>query len=64
MAKPGRKRLIDRPITKQINVPESVAAKVDLLLYNPRTGEQRHGAWAQLVTKLLREWLREQGVSV
>jgi hypothetical protein len=64
MAKAGRKRLLDRPVAKQINVPESVALKVDFLLHNPRTDTRRHGAWSALVTQLLREWLAQKGVSL
>lgn len=61
MAKAGRKRLAERPIARQIHIPETVVAKVDLILYNPRTGVRRHGAWSALVTQLLREWLEKQG---
>ena len=60
MAKPAR---IDRPIKKNLSLPESLVTKVDLLLYNSVENKVPFGAWQELVTRLLNEWLStQQGV--
>lgn len=56
----GRRPLIDRPCGVEVNVPETVWAKVNLLLLDPVTGGRKKGAWSTLVTGLLRKWLEEQ----
>lgn len=59
MAKPAR---IDRPIKKNLSLPESLVTRVELLLYNEVEKKVPFGAWQELVTRLLDEWLLQQGV--
>jgi hypothetical protein len=56
----ARSRLTDTPIKKRLNIPESVAAEVDLELFDPVLGKPRFGGWSGLVTQLLRDWLAER----
>lgn len=53
----GRKPAVDRPERKNITIPTSVLAKVELALYSSIEGRVPHGSWSELVTGLLREWL-------
>lgn len=57
MAKRGRKELADPPVEKALSLPSSLVAEVELRLYDPATGKVKYGAFAQLVERLLREWL-------
>lgn len=50
MPKPPR---ADRPVEKAINLPQSLVAKVDLLLWSPLEGKVPHGAWAGYVKGLI-----------
>jgi len=56
----GRKTLTDRPVEWKVSIPSSIAAPTALLLSDPLTGRPRHGARAELITRLLREWLATQ----
>jgi hypothetical protein len=54
MARP--KRCI-RPIQKNISLPETLVAEVDLLLYSELEGRVPYGAWTVLTQRLLEEHL-------
>jgi hypothetical protein len=56
----GRKPNMDRPIGVEIHIPESVMARVSLLLFDPVRGARKHGAMSALVSQLLREWVEKQ----
>lgn len=56
----GRKARVDRPVRKVIYIPESLAAQVDLLLFDPLMGKTRYGELSKVATELLREWLDKQ----
>jgi len=56
MARPFK---TDRPIQWRCNIPESVAAKVELRLWDPLRHTVRLGARSELVTHLLRGWLED-----
>ena len=55
----GRKPLADPPISKELSLPSSLVAEVELRLYDPSTGKPKYGAFAQLVERLLRDWIRQ-----
>lgn len=57
MGKRGRRQNRDKPIEWSVNIPESVANEVELLLSNPLTGKPVYGAKSSLLTTALREWL-------
>lgn len=57
MPKPAR---IDRPVEKNLSLPGTVVAQVDLHLYSELEGRVPHGAWRNLITELLTSWLREK----
>lgn len=50
-------RKIDRPVEKSINLPQSLCAQVDLLLYSELEGRVPFAAWKTLVETLLTEWI-------
>ena len=54
----ARKFHVDPPIKLQINVPRSVLDKVEILLFDPVTGQRKYGALSEFVTRLLREELQ------
>lgn len=58
MPKPKK---VDRPVNKKIAIPESITLLVDLELYSELEGRVPHGAWGELVTRLLGSWLVRQG---
>ncbi len=58
----GRKKNPDRPMETKLSIPESVLARVSLILVDPVTGGRKYGSMSALVTQLLRQWLKEQGV--
>jgi len=56
---PRKKKLIpSKP--KTIQIPEDVYNRVELLLMNPSRGKAEFGAWSDLITSLLREWVMKQ----
>ena len=57
----GRKKNLDRPIGVELHIPETVFARVSLLLFDPVRGARKHGALSALVVGLLREWMEKQG---
>lgn len=56
----GRKPLADPPVSKELSLPSSLVAEVELRLYDPTTGRVRYGAFAALVERLLREYLDKE----
>lgn len=57
----GRKAFAEKKVRwPGIELPESLATKVDLLLTDPLTGKVKYGARTQLFEQLLREWLGAQ----
>lgn len=57
MAKPPR---VDRPVSKNLSLPTSVIAQVELKLFSEVEGRVPHGMLSTLVTELLKQWLQAQ----
>jgi hypothetical protein len=53
----GRNRKTIRPIEKNISLPETLVAEVDLLLYSELEGRVPYGAWKGLVQALLEKFV-------
>lgn len=53
-----RNRVPSKPRT--VYLPHDLEAKVTLLLMSASRGKPKQGAWSDLVTALLREWLARQ----
>jgi hypothetical protein len=49
----------ERTIAKKVYLPESLAGTIDLLLVDDMRRKPRYGAFSQLVTKLLNEYLAQ-----
>jgi len=56
----GRKPHIDPPAKFEVSIPTSLAARVELLLYDPIAGKPRYGGRSQLVQELLSQWVAGQ----
>lgn len=56
----GRKSHADSPKRWDLTLPSSVAEAVEDQLRDPLTGRVIYGARNKLLTKLLREWLRDR----
>jgi len=56
----GRPPLADRPVRWTIWLPSSVANEIQLLLADPARLRIPDGARSDLITQLLREWLRSR----
>ena len=50
----------DPPVEWRVNVPESLAAQIELLLFDPVRNTIRYGGRSRLITALLREWAEKQ----
>lgn len=57
-----RKLNIDRPVAKNIVLPTSLIAHVDLILFSELEGRVPYGAWKTYVEALIREDLRKRGI--
>lgn len=57
MSKRGRKPLLVPTVAWKCQIPENIAAKIDLFLLDPIRGVPIYGARSELVTRLLREYL-------
>jgi hypothetical protein len=55
----GRTRKTIRPIEKNISLPETLVAEVDLLLYSELEGRVPYGAWKGLVQMLLEKFVED-----
>jgi hypothetical protein len=53
----GRPPRTFRVVNWKVQVPETTAGPIELLLCNPLTGRPQYGARGALVTRLLDEWL-------
>ena len=47
-----RPRKLDRPVRLEISLPESLHAKLSILLFSPAEGCIPKGAWSEFVTIL------------
>lgn len=56
-----RPRLTDRPKQFNVQLPESLYAKLRVELYSELEGRVPHGALSELVQSLVRNWLIERG---
>ena len=57
---PGRKKLIDPPVRWRLNLPQSLATLIDLMLYDPVMGEVGYGQRSQYITRLIKEDLAKR----
>lgn len=57
---PGRSPLVDRPVRKELSLPSSIVAEVELRLYDPSLQRVKYSAFSALVERLLREWLEKE----
>lgn len=55
----SRPRKVIRTVNKHLSLPENVVAQVDLQLFSEVEGRIPTGAYQELVTALLMEWLRD-----
>ena len=53
----GRKPNADPPTEWYISLPSTLAAKVELLLYDPVTQKAQYGGRSGLIQTLLRTWV-------
>jgi metal-responsive CopG/Arc/MetJ family transcriptional regulator len=56
----GRRARIDKPVRWEVSLPTSLAAEVELHIFDPVRRTQAFGARSALVSRLLREWLEQQ----
>jgi metal-responsive CopG/Arc/MetJ family transcriptional regulator len=56
----GRNSRVDRPTRWEVSIPTSLAAEVELYLFDPVRRKQAFGIRSALVQRLLRAWLDEQ----
>jgi len=57
MPRPAR---TDRPVSKHLHLPESLAGKVELLLFSELEGKVPHGAWQAFICRLVEEHFQRQ----
>jgi hypothetical protein len=57
MSRRGRPPNVERPIEWRVNVPENVAAQVELRLLDPVSGRPRYAVRSKLIAVLLERWL-------
>jgi len=57
MPRPAR---TDRPVSKHLHLPESLAGKVELLLFSELEGKVPHGAWQAFICRLIEEHFQRQ----
>lgn len=48
-----RPKLAIRPVEKNINLPQTICTKVDLILFSEIEGRVPHGAWSRYVCNLI-----------
>lgn len=54
-----RRKRKEPHIRLDVEIPESLAAEVELLLFDPVRGKTRYGARQRLIENLLRKWVEE-----
>jgi hypothetical protein len=59
-----RPRKIDRPQRFEVQLPQSIYAKLNVELYSEVEGRVPHGAFSELTTALVVDWLKSRGVTV
>lgn len=59
-----RPRKVDRPHRMELQLPESLYAKMNAELYSDLEGRVPHGAYSNLFETLVSRWLVERGVVV
>lgn len=57
---PGRTPHSDPPQRKELSLPQSLVAEVELILYDPSLQKVQYSAFSKLVERLLREWLEKE----
>jgi len=55
-----RPKRTDRPVSKHLHFPESLAGKVELLLFSELEGKVPHGAWQAFISRLIEEHFQRQ----
>lgn len=55
----GRPPLAEPRVSREISLPQGLAAAVDARLGDAFTKKPRYGAWSALATTLLKKWLAE-----
>lgn len=56
----GRRPAADPPVEWYTSIPGSLAAKVELLLFDPVLNKPKYGGRSGLIQFLLRKWVEEQ----
>ena len=56
----GRKPLADPPVRKELSLPSSLVAQLELRMYDPSTMRVKYGGFSGLVERLLREFLAKE----
>lgn len=56
----SRHRKIDRPVRIEVQVPASIASRVELELFSELEGRVPFGSRSALISRLLAEWLRDE----
>lgn len=51
-------RKADRPVEKSISLPQTLTARIDLILYSEIDGRVPHGAWSRFTQQALENELR------
>lgn len=55
---------VDRPHKKTVSLPESIVARVDLLLYSETEARVPQSAWQNYLTNLIRKDLIARGIKL
>jgi len=58
----GRLKKVIRPIEKNISLPETLVAEVELRLYSEVEGRVPHGSWSKYLTELIKKDIKDQQV--
>lgn len=56
----GRRKALDPAIQWSIMIPSTLAAQVELILFDPLRGKTGFGTRSRLVSQLLKDWLELQ----
>ena len=56
----GRKAYVDQSVRKHVYIPQSLVDRIEPQLIDPLTDRLRHGAWSDLITKLLRGYVADE----
>lgn len=61
MVQRGRKAYVVPTVEWKCHIPVDVAAKIDMVTFDPVKGKVKYGARSSFVTQLLRDWLASHG---